>query len=109
MLACDELKKEGIDASLINIHTPNPIDKDCIIAAAKQTKAMVVVEEHTVAGGLGSAIAEVLAEDYPVPIKFVGIRDKFGLSGEPDELFEHFGLKSKYIVKAAKEALAMKK
>jgi transketolase len=109
MLACDELKKEGIDARLINIHTPKPIDKDCIIAAAKQTKAMVVVEEHTVAGGLGSAIAEVLAEDYPVPIKFVGIRDKFGLSGEPDELFEHFGLKSKYIVKAAKEAIGMKR
>jgi len=109
MLACDELKKEGIDARLINLHTPKPIDRDCIIKAAKETGAIVTAEEHTIAGGFGSAIAEVVAENCPVPIKFVGIRDKFGLSGEPDELFEHFGLKSKHIVRAAKEALAMKK
>ena len=109
MLACDELKKEGVDARLINLHTPKPIDRDCIIKAAKETGAIVTAEEHTIAGGFGSAIAEVVAENCPVPIKFVGIRDKFGLSGEPDELFEHFGLKSKHIVRAAKEALAMKK
>jgi transketolase len=109
MLACEELKKEGIDARLINLHTPKPIDKDCIIKAAKDTGAIVAVEEHTIAGGLGSAIAEVVAENCPVPVKFIGIRDKFGLSGEPEELFRHFGLTPKDIVKAAKEALAMKK
>lgn len=109
MLACDELKKSGIDARLINMHTPKPIDKDCIIKAAKETGAIVSAEEHTIAGGFGSAIAEVVAENCPVPVKFVGIRDKFGQSGEPDELFEHFGLKAKYIVKAAKEAIAMKR
>lgn len=109
MLACDELEKSGIAARLINMHTPKPIDRDCIIRAAKETGAIVSVEEHTIAGGLGSAISEVVIENCPVPIKFVGIRDKFGLSGEPDELFEYFGLKSKNIVKAAKEAIAMKK
>lgn len=109
MLACEELEKGGINARLINLHTPKPIDKDCIIKAAKETGAIVTAEEHTIAGGFGSAIAEVVAENCPVPIKFVGIRDKFGVSGEPDELFEFFGLKAKYIVKAAKDALAMKK
>ncbi|MDP3791208.1 MAG: transketolase family protein [Candidatus Omnitrophota bacterium] len=109
MLACDELKKDGIDARLINMHTPKPIDKDCILKCAKETGAIVAVEEHTIAGGFGSAISEVVIENCPVPIKFVGIRDKFGQSGEPEELFEHFGLKAKYIVKAAKDAIAMKR
>jgi len=109
MLACDELQASGINARLINLHTPKPIDRDCIIKAAKETGAIVTVEEHTIAGGFGSAIAEVVAENCPVPIKFVGIRDKFGVSGEPKELFEHFGLTSKHIVKAAKEAIKMKK
>ena len=109
MLACDMLKKDGIDARLVNMHTPKPIDKDCIIRAAKETGAIVTVEEHTIAGGFGSAIAEIVIENCPVPIKFVGIRDKFGLSGEPDELFEHFGLRAKNIVIAAKESLKMKK
>lgn len=109
MMACDELEKCGINARLINMHTPKPIDRDCIIKAASQTGTIVTVEEHTIAGGFGSAIAEVAAENCPVPIRFVGIRDRFGLSGEPDELFEHFRLKAKYIVAAAKEALAMKR
>ena len=109
MLACDELKKEGINARLVNMHTPKPIDKDCIIKAAIETGAIVTAEEHTIAGGLGSAISEVVIENCPVPVKFVGIRDRFGLSGEPEELFEHFGLKSKNIVAAAKAALAMKR
>ena len=109
MLACDSLKEEGIDARLINMHTPKPLDKDCIIKAAKETGAIVTAEEHTIAGGFGSAIAEVVAENCPVPVKFVGIRDKFGLSGEPEELFEHFGLKAKNIVHVAKDAIAMKR
>jgi len=109
MIACDELKKDGIDARLINLHTPKPIDKECIIKCARETGAIVTAEEHTIAGGLGSAISEVVIENCPVPIKFVGIRDRFGLSGEPDELFEHFGLKAKDIIKAAKEAIAIKR
>ncbi|MBI5123794.1 MAG: transketolase family protein [Candidatus Omnitrophica bacterium] len=109
MLACDTLKKEGINARLINIHTPKPIDKDCVIKAARETGAIVTAEEHTIAGGFGSAIAEIVVENCPCPIKFVGIRDKFGVSGESDELFDHFGLRANNIVAAAKEALAMKK
>ncbi|MDP2929709.1 MAG: transketolase family protein [Candidatus Omnitrophota bacterium] len=108
LVACEALRSAGIDARLINMHTPKPIDKDCIIKAAKETGAVVTAEEHTIAGGLGSAIAEIVAENCPVPVKFVGVRDKFGQSGEPEELFEHFGLKAKDIVAAAKAAIAMK-
>lgn len=109
MLACDMLEKEGISSRLVNMHTPKPIDKNAIIKAARETGAIVTAEEHTVMGGLGSAIAEVVSENCPVPVKFVGVRDKFGVSGEPDELFEHFGLKAKNIVSAAKAAIAMKR
>lgn len=109
MLACDMLAKEGVAARLVNMHTPKPIDKETILKAARETGAIVSVEEHTVLGGLGSAIAEVVIQSYPVPMKMVGIQDKFGLSGEPDELFKHFGLTPAEIVKAAKEAIKMKK
>lgn len=108
LLACETLEKEGKSARLINLHTPKPIDKEVIIKAARDVKAIVTAEEHTVFGGFGSAIAEVVIQNCPVPVKMVGIQDKFGISGEPDELFEYFGLKAKHIVKAAKEALAMK-
>lgn len=109
LIACEILSKEGIDARLINMHTPKPVDRECIIKAAKETGAIVTAEEHTIAGGFGSAISEVLVENCPVPVKFVGVRDSFGLSGEPEELFEHFGLKAKDIVRAAKDAIAMKR
>ncbi|MDP2912927.1 MAG: transketolase family protein [Candidatus Omnitrophota bacterium] len=108
LLACDILEKEGIGARLINLHTPKPIDTDIIIKAASETGVIVTVEEHTVAGGFGSAIAEVVIQTNPVPMKMVGVQNRFGVSGEPDELFDYFGLRAKYIVKAAKEALAMK-
>lgn len=109
MVACDALAKEGIKARLINLHTPKPIDRDTIIKSAYETGAIVTAEEHTIAGGLGSAVAEVLVQTCPVPMKMVGVQSKFGLSGEPDELFKHFGLTPQDIVTAAKDALAMKK
>lgn len=109
ILACEALAKDGLSARLVNMHTPKPIDKDCIIKAARETGAIVTAEEHTIAGGFGSAISEVVIENHPVPIKFVGVRDRFGVSGEPDELFEHFGLKAKNIISAAKEAIKMKR
>jgi transketolase len=109
MLACDMLEKEGIKARLVNLHTPKPIDRDAITKAAYETGAIVTVEEHTLAGGLGSAIAEVVCQTKPVPIRMVGIKNRFGVSGEPEELFEYFGLTPKHIVAAAREALAMKK
>jgi len=109
ILACDALEKEGIKARLINLHTPKPIDRDAIIKAAEETGAIVTVEEHTVHGGFGSAVAEVVVENYPVPMKIIGIQDKFGLSGEPDELFEYFGLNSKHIVTSVKKLLKTKR
>jgi transketolase len=108
MLACDELKKEGIGARVINLHTPKPIDRDAIVKAARETGAIVTVEEHTILGGMGSAIAEVVSQTHPVPMKMVGVNDRFGVSGDPEQLFEHFGLTPKNIVIAAKEALKMK-
>jgi transketolase len=109
LLASDALEKEGIKARVINVHTPKPLDKDAVIKAARETGAVVTAEEHTIYGGLGSAIAEVVSQGYPVPIRMVGIKDRFGLSGEPEELFEYFGLKAKNIITAVKEALAMKR
>jgi transketolase len=109
LLACDALKKDGISARLINMHTPKPIDRDTVIKAARETGAIVTAEEHTVLGGFGSAIAEIVTADEPVPVRMVGIQDKFGVSGEPDELFSHFGLTANHIAKAAKEALKLKK
>ena len=108
ILARDELKREGISARLINLHTPKPIDRGAIIRAARETGAIVTVEEHTVLGGMGSAIAEVVVQSHPVPIKMVGVKDRFGVSGDPEQLFEHFGLTPKSIVIAAREAIQMK-
>ena len=107
--ACVILAKEGISARLINMHTVKPIDKEAIIKAAKETGAIVTAEEHTIMGGFGSAIAEVVSGEWPVPVKMVGVKDRFGQSGEPDELFEYFGLTADDIVKAAKDALKIKR
>lgn len=108
LAAAEPLKTEGISARVVNMHTPKPIDKDAIIKAARETGAIVTAEEHTVLGGLGGAIAEVVVQNKPVPVKMVGVMDRFGVSGEPDELFGHFGLKAKNIMQAAKEAVLMK-
>ena len=108
IVACEMLEKEGISARLVNLHTVKPIDRDVIIKAAKETGAIVTAEEHTVLGGFGSAISEVVIQNCPVPLKMVGIQDRFGVSGEPDELFKYFGLKAKNIVSAAKAAIALK-
>jgi len=103
------LAKEGIEARVINIHTIKPIDEDIIIKAAKETGALVTAEEHNIIGGLGSAVAEVLAENYPVPLKRVGVEDKFGKSGKPAKLLEMYGLTAENIANKAREAIKMKK
>lgn len=107
--AHDELKKQKIAARVINLPTVKPIDKEEIIKAARQTGTIVTAEEHTVIGGMGSAVAEVLAENCPVPIKMVGMKDRFGESGEALELMKYFGLTCEGIVKSALEALKLKK
>ena len=103
------LKDEGINAGVINIHTLKPIDKDLIVKAAKETGAIVTAEEHSIIGGLGSAVSEVLCEEYPVPVIKVGIKDTFGESGKPAELLEKYGLTAANIVEKVKKAISLKK
>lgn len=108
LAAAEKLAEKGIAAKVINLHTPIPIDKEAIIAAAKESKAVLTAEEHTVYGGMGSAVAEVLAENAPVIMKMMGIKDQFGVSGTPDELYEHFGLTAENIEKEAEELIKKK-
>jgi transketolase len=107
--AKEQLKQEGIDARVVNIHTIKPIDKEIIIKAARETGAIVTAEEHVLAGGFGSAIAEVVVDNCPVPVKMVGIQDKFGKSGKPDKLLQMYGLTSAEIAAKAREVLTVKR
>ncbi len=107
--ACEILKTQGILARVINIHTIKPIDKNILIKAARETGAIVTAEEHNIIGGLGSVVCEVLGEEWPVPIKRVGIEDKFGKSGKPEELLKMYGLTAENIVIKSKIAMALKK
>ncbi|SCY48774.1 transketolase family protein [Alkaliphilus peptidifermentans] len=100
--ASEALAQEGINARVINIHTIKPIDEELIIKAAKETGKIVTVEEHNIIGGLGSAVAEVISENCPVPLKRIGTADTFGESGKPDELLEKYGLTAEAIAKAVK-------
>ena len=109
VIAADELANEGINARVINIHTIKPIDKEIIIKAAKETGVIVTAEEHSVIGGLGSAVAEVLAENCPVPMLRLGVEDTFGKSGPALELLKIYGLDAKNIVLKAKAAIELKK
>jgi transketolase len=103
--AAEILEKGGVDAMVINSHTIKPLDKDAILAAAKKTGRVVTVEEHQVTGGLGGAVAEFLAQNHPTPMRFVGVKDRFGESGGPEELLKKFGCTAEDIVKAAKELI----
>lgn len=106
--AAKKLSEEGIEARVINIHTIKPIDKDIIIKAAKETKSIVTAEEHSIIGGLGSAVLEVLSDTFPVPVKRVGVLDTFGESGKPVDLLEKYSLTEKDIVKACLEVIKLK-
>ena len=107
--ACDMLKKEGISARLINIHTVKPVDKGMILDAARETGAIVTAEEHNIYGGLGSIVSSVTAAGMPVPVKMVGIQDKFGKSGKPDRLMKMYSLTAEKIAEQAVEAIKMKR
>lgn len=107
--AYDLLKAEGINARIINMATIKPIDKDIIIKAAKETGAIVTAEEHSVIGGLGSAVGEVVGEEYPVPVVKLGVYDTFGHSGPAAKLLDEFGLRAVNIVEKAKKAISLKK
>ncbi len=109
MEAVKLLSKKGISVRLLNIHTVKPIDHEAIAKAARETGAIVAVEEHQVAGGFGSAVAESVVQSYPVPMRFIGIQDRFGESGTPEQLFEEFGLTAKHIVAAVEDVLKDKR
>ena len=106
--AAELLDNEGISAGVINIHTLKPIDKEIIIAAAKETGAVVTAEEHSVIGGLGSAVLEVLSDICPVPVKMIGVQDTFGESGKPDALLEKYGLTEEHIIQGCKNIIELK-
>jgi transketolase len=108
LLAAEELSKEGIECMVVNSHTVKPLDEKTIIEAAQKTGAVVSVEEHQITGGLGSAIAECLAKNYPVPQEFIGAQDRFGESGQPDELIEAMGMGIGSIKEAVKKAISRK-
>ncbi len=108
LMVAKQLEKDNINVRVINCHTIKPLDTKTILNAAEETGAIVTAEEHQIAGGLGSAVAEVVSDSFPVPIKRVGIEDSFGESGSPSELMEKFGLTQESIKKAVLEVIRRK-
>lgn len=109
MVAAEVLAKDGIDAEVVHVPTIKPLDEKTILASVRKTNAVVTAEEAQIAGGFGSAIAELLGEQHPTPMKRIGMIDRFGESGEPDELLQHFGLTATHIALAAHEIISKKK
>jgi transketolase len=107
--AAELLQAEGISARVVNMATIKPIDSELLARCSRETGAMVTAEDHNIHGGLGGAVSEALAATTPCPVEFVGMKDIFGASGEPDELAEHFGISAPFIAEAARRALARKK
>ncbi len=108
MIAAQLLEKEGVSVEVINNHTIKPLDQEAILQSLKKTKALVTVEEHQVAGGMGSAVCEMLSQQFPVPVEMVGVKDRFGESGEPGELWDAFGLSHPHIIEAVKRVMKRK-
>jgi transketolase len=98
--AAEELSKQGIESVVMNLATIKPLDREAVVELAKRTGAIVTCEEHQIAGGMGSAVAECLASEFPVPMEFIGVHDRFGQSGTPEELFREYGLTADDIAKA---------
>ncbi|PJB88755.1 transketolase [Candidatus Peregrinibacteria bacterium CG_4_9_14_0_8_um_filter_44_15] len=107
--AAEFLESKGVSAEVINMHTIKPIDKETILKSAQKTGCVVTAEEHQKAGGMGSAVMEVLAQNHPVPVEMVGIDDTFGESGKPSELMEKYGITSKEIIEQALKVIIRKK
>lgn len=109
LMAQEQLAADGISARVINMHTIKPLDREIVLKAAKETGAIVTAEEHNVIGGLGSAVADVVCEEYPVPVLRLGVEDTFGHSGPAVDLLHEFGLDAAHIAEKAKAAVALKK
>jgi transketolase len=108
LIAAEELAKDGIACLVVNNHTIKPMDDDAIVAAAERCGAVVTVEEHQVFGGMGSRVAEILAQRRPTPVEFIGVHDRFGQSGDPAELIEYYGMGSDAIAAAVRRVLRRK-
>jgi transketolase len=108
LLAAMELEKEGISVMVVNNHTIKPIDSESIISAAKKCGAVVTLEEHQTMGGCGSAVCEVLAQNFPVPVEMVGMPNSFGESGTPEELINKYGMGKEAVKMAIRKVLARK-
>lgn len=108
LVVAKKLEEEGIKVRVLNVHTIKPLDKKAVVDLAKETGAIVTVEEHQIIGGLGSAVAELLAKEIPTPQEFIGIKDRFGQSGTPDELIEYYEMGENHIMQAVKKVLARK-
>jgi len=109
LIAAKKLEEEGISVRVINCHTVKPIDKKTLVNAAKECGAIVTAEEHQILAGFGSAVAEVIVQNHPVPMKMIGVIDRFGESGSPDDLMKAFGLTHKEIAEACREIVKLKK
>jgi transketolase len=106
LLAAKMLHDDGVEVEVVSLSTVKPLDSGAIVALAKKTRRIVTIEEHQIYGGMGSAVAECLAKHYPVPMHFVGVDDRFGQSGTPEELIEHYGMGRDAIVNAVHEVMA---
>jgi transketolase len=106
LLAARTLHEAGVQVEVVNLSTVKPIDSEAIVALAKKAKRIVTIEEHQIYGGMGSAVAECLAKSHPVPMRFVGVDDRFGQSGTPEELIEHYGMGRDAIVNAARDVMS---
>jgi transketolase len=109
LVAARQLEEEGIGSIVLNCHTIKPLDEKKIVELAKKCKAVVTVEEHQIAGGLGGAVSECLTKNYPVPMEFIGMHDVYGESGKPEELIAKYGMAPIDIERAVKKVLKRKK
>ena len=105
LIAAKKMEEEGIKVKVMNLSTIKPLDKEAIITLAKETKNIVTVEDHQIAGGMGSAISECLSQNYPTRIEFVGVKDQFGQSGDTDELAKHYGIDTETIIKSIRNII----
>jgi len=105
LLAAKVLEKKGIEVEVMNLSTIKPLDEEAVVELAKRVGKIVTVEEHQIAGGMGSAVAECLAKNYPVPMEFVGVNNQFGQSGTPEELLKHYGMDENGIIKSVQRIL----
>ncbi|MHC4821895.1 MAG: transketolase family protein, partial [Planctomycetota bacterium] len=106
--AADALREEGISSTVLDMHTVKPLDRDALLAAARECGCVVTAEEHLVQGGLGAAVAQCLGQEHPVPVEHVGVQDTYAESGKPNELLEKYGLTYRHVADAARKAVSRK-